>query len=104
MEAQPSQVMLRSEDRDGKEVLQAAFTEAESFRNIAVAYLQKKWGNTQTKQTHERNYELPSYSERQADYNGSLRTIEEIITEVFGVSVRNITSKQLAEAAKKTTA
>ena len=86
MSSQPSSQMMRHEvGKDAKESMAAAFTNSEVFREKAVAILQAKWRTIHAKQVATTSYTMAAWPEFQADSNASLRTIEEILKEVFNV-------------------
>ena len=88
MKSQLSHVMLRHHKKDeDKKSLEASFANANYFREVAVGYLRKKHQLLSSKQRSTSSYELPAWSEMQADSNGALRTIEEILSDVFNVKI-----------------
>ena len=85
-ETQPSSAILRhATTAEAKKTIIASYAGAEVFRERAVAILQNKWKAIHTRQTATEAYNLPAYSEFQADCNASLRTIEEVLNELFNV-------------------
>jgi hypothetical protein len=86
MSNKPSALMLRQETSpEAKESMTAIFANAEPFRDKAVEMLKAKKRAIEVRQRKQKNYELPAWSEMQADCNGSIRTIEEILREVFNI-------------------
>lgn len=83
-----TQIMLRGmNDQEAKDAAKAAFNDAEEFRNLAVAFLKKKWQRVHSERSSKTSYESPAWAEYQADSLGTLRTIEEILKEVFSEEV-----------------
>lgn len=77
--------LLRASKGEERESLEASYAGAEVFRLRAIQLLQQKWNTTHTKQMSQQKYETPAWAEYQADCNGVLRTLEEILNEIFNV-------------------
>jgi hypothetical protein len=88
MSDQPSHLILRHiADADERKAVLASYADAALFREKAVAVLQRKWHQLHGEQTANRSYGLPAWPYQQADHNGALRTIEEVLHEIFNIKV-----------------
>lgn len=90
MSNKPSAVIMRHvKGEEAVKSMEAAYASAEFYREQAVAHLIREWDRIHEKQESERAYESPAWPFLQADCNGALRTIEQILKDVFNVEVRS---------------
>lgn len=81
----PKILLLHAHDKESRELAKSAYTSAYDFRELAVKYLQAKKHRVEVEQRSKKSYELPAWAEFQADSNATIRTIEEMLREVFGI-------------------
>lgn len=72
---------------DDRAAVSSSYREGEEYRKVAVAWLLNRYRSERHRQVAENNYTLPAYGEHQADCNGCVRTIEEVLSNLFGVNL-----------------
>lgn len=86
MKNRPSDVLLRALKEDEKESITAQFAHSELFRKRAIQILMDRYVATMKKQKQP-DYSQPAWSEFQADCNARMRTLEEVMKDVFNHEV-----------------
>lgn len=82
-----SSFMRRNSSGDKLQALEASNSSAYEFKMRAITLLLAKRDIIHAKQRSQDAYQLPAYSEFQADCNSTIRTIDETLKEVFNYKV-----------------
>jgi hypothetical protein len=71
------------QEEDKKE-LQASFSRSETYREIAIAHLKKEKRKLE-QFVGQGDYNVASWSHYQADRNGAIRTINQMLRDLFNI-------------------
>ena len=83
----PAVVHAATGDGEQKAAIESAYRESQLYREVCVQWLLNKLRSEEHRRNAETNYSLPAWGQHQADCNGSIRTIEEVLKNLFGVKI-----------------
>lgn len=90
-----------SNDEGLRQEICKEFRNSEVFRAAAVRILLTDLRSLEQDRESEANYQLPAFSEFQADRNGSIRAVRRVLKDVFGVDTYGRTFEARDETEEK---